>query len=440
MFPLLFLLSFAGPLSVTGLHEGLALTPPMGWLSWERFTCNIDCKNDPANCISERLYKDMADRMVADGYKDVGYQYVNIDDCWMEHERDEKGRLVPDRERFPNGIKALADYVHSNGLKLGIYQDVGIMTCAKYPGSLNHFDIDAATFEEWGVDMLKVDGCYADPKEMGDTYPQYSDAISKLTRPILFSCEWPLYEYQEGIKSDYKRIAKYCHMWRNFHDVNDSWGSVLSIVDYYAENQYDIVPVASPGHWNDPDMILAGNFGLSYDESVAQFLLWAVWSSPLLMSNDLRDIRKEYSDLLKNKEIIAVNQDPLGKMGKRLLKDGDIEIWARPISPFSANGDYSYAIVFFNRNNLGGPTNVDIQLRALGLANADCYATYDVFNPNVTKNYCPQDVLKVRVNPSGAKMVIAKLLKPKNSAPCLTSNGNLASLFMCLGATALIKS
>lgn len=350
----------------------------------------------------------MADRLVADGYKELGYEYVNVDDCWMEMDRDKNGKLVPDRERFPNGIKGLADYVHSKGLKLGIYQDVGTKTCAGYPGSYDSFEIDAKTFAEWEIDMVKVDGCYADPKEMDQTYPTFSTFVNQTSRDILFSCEWPLYQDQVGIKPNYKEIAKYCNIWRNVHDIDDSWQNVLSVVDYYAKNQDELVAAAGPGRWNDPDMVLAGNFGLSYDEAKAQFMLWAVMASPLLMSNDLRDIKKEFSDLLKNKEIIAVNQDPMGKMGKRVQKNGNIEIWTRPISPLDTDGKPSYAVLFFNRNTLGGATNVTVSLNSIGLDSAKCYNTYDVFSPEHSVKHCPKDNLTARVNPSGATMIIAK--------------------------------
>lgn len=393
---------------VESLDNGLALTPPMGWLSWERFTCNIDCKNDPANCISERLYKDMADRLVADGYRDAGYEYVNIDDCWLEHDRDSNGKLVADRERFPSGIKALADYVHSKGLKLGIYQDIGSKTCAQYPGSYEHYDIDAATFAEWEVDSLKVDGCNADPKDFDNLYPVFSQEVNKTGRPILFSCEWPFYQQVSGMKPNYTQIAKYCNIWRYFYDIDDSWNSILSVVDYYAKNQDELVAVAGPGSWNDPDMVLVGNFGLSYDESKAQFMLWAIMGSPLLMSNDLRNIGKEYSDLLKNKEIININQDPLGKVGKQVLKQNNIEVWTRPISPL-VDGKYSYAVLFLNRNTLGGPTNVTVQINAIGLDNPKCYTVYDVLNPGIQTVRCPNDKLTAKVNPSGTVMFVAKI-------------------------------
>ncbi|XP_054715039.1 alpha-N-acetylgalactosaminidase-like [Uloborus diversus] len=398
------------PIFTRALDNGLALTPPMGWLSWERFTCNIDCDNDPKNCISEQLYMDMADRLVADGYKELGYEYVNIDDCWMERKRDSSNRLVPDHKRFPNGIKALADYVHSKGLKLGIYQDVGTNTCAGYPGSQGFYDIDASTFAEWEIDMLKVDGCYADPKDMDDMYPKYSIAVNKTSRPILFSCEWPLYQQQTGIKPNYKEIAKYCNIWRNDHDIDDSWSNVLDVIDYYAANQDELAAVAGPGHWNDPDMILAGNFGLSYEEAKAQLMLWSIFASPLLMSNDLRNIEKQFSDLLKNKEIIAVNQDPLGKMGKRIKKINNVEIWVRPISPV-VGSKYSFAVVAFNRNTLGGPQNVSVQLSSIGLDSASCYIIYDSATPEKKTKLCPKDNIVIKVNPSGATMTIAKLNK-----------------------------
>ncbi|CAL1265817.1 unnamed protein product [Larinioides sclopetarius] len=430
------ILALTLPISAFGLNNKLALKPPMGWLSWERFTCNTDCKNDPENCISERLYKQMADRLVADGYKDVGYEYVNIDDCWMEKERDKDGKLVPDHKRFPNGIKGLADYVHSKGLKLGLYQDIGNQTCAGYPGSYDYFDIDARTFADWEIDMLKVDGCYADAKEMDKTYPEFSKLINNTSRDIVFSCEWPLYQTNVGIKPNYTEIAKYCNTWRNYNDIEDSWVSILSIVDFYRENQEELIPVAGPGQWNDPDMILAGNFGLSYNEAKAQFMLWAIMASPLLMSNDLRNIEKEFSDLLKNREIIAVNQDGLGKMGRMVKKIGKTEIWIRPIYPLNHLKNTSFAIVFFNRNTLGGPKTVGIQLESIQLESSMCYSIYDVFQPEIATKYCPQDTLKVRVNPSGANMLIAKHYNGGNN---LSLNIGLFFL-LCIMMKALNKT
>ncbi|KAF8790285.1 alpha-N-acetylgalactosaminidase-like [Argiope bruennichi] len=398
------------PSTLLALDNGLALTPPMGWLSWERFTCNIDCKNDPENCISEKLYMEMAERMVADGYKDAGYEYINVDDCWMDMNRDSSDRLKPDPVRFPSGIKALADYVHSKGLKLGIYTDCGNKTCAGYPGSLGYFDVDAKTFADWGIDMLKVDGCYAEPTVMDDLYPQITVALNQSGRPIVFSCSWPAYQVGAGIDPDYAAIAQHCNLWRNFDDIEDSWDSVLSIVDFYAAHQDELVAAAGPGHWNDPDMILGGNFGLSYDEARAQFALWAIMASPLLMSNDLRSIEPKFKALLLNKDVIAVNQDPLGIMGKRIYNNNKVEIWSRPISPVNKSGKYSFALVFFNRRTLGGPVSVSANIESLGLDNVNCYDVRDLFSTEASRKYCPSDNITLSVNPSGVRMVVAKIL------------------------------
>ena len=172
--------------AVNGWQNGLARTPPMGWMDWLKYECNIDCLNHPKACINEQLYKDMVDRIVEDGYLELGYDTVNIDDCWMEKNRDpDTSRLVPDRHRFPNGIKSLADYAHSRGVKLGIYEDVGRFTCQKYPGtlspdgSIDYTAIDAKTFSDWGIDSLKLDGCYVpDSIPYNRSYPQYSKELS----------------------------------------------------------------------------------------------------------------------------------------------------------------------------------------------------------------------------------------------------------------------
>lgn len=378
----------------------------MGWLSWERFLCNVDCKKDPDNCISERLYKTMADILKSEGYVDAGYEYVNIDDCWMANKRDMDDRLQPNSTRFPGGIKDLAYHVHSNGLKLGIYQDVGWKTCAGYPGSLGYFDIDAQTFAEWGVDMLKLDGCYAEPKAMDSLYPNVTRALNETGRPIVFSCSWPAYQVEKGMKPDYRSIARHCNMWRNFDDIADSWASVTSVIDYYALVQDSLVAASGPGAWSDPDMLMIGNYGLSLEQSKAQMALWAILAAPLFMSNDLRTIRKEHKEILTNADVIAVNQDPLGRMGKRVFNEKKIEVWVRSVSPLSADGSSSAAIVFFNRRDMGGPVNVSVVLSSLGLNYHSGYSFTDLFsrNPNASFFLRPEDSLHAYVYPSGVVM------------------------------------
>ncbi|XP_057661411.1 alpha-N-acetylgalactosaminidase-like isoform X2 [Diorhabda carinulata] len=239
---------------VNGLDNGLARTPPMGWMQWERFRCLTDCDNYPDECISDKLFRAMADHMLSDGYLDAGYEYVIIDDCWFSHKRDSEGRLQPDSDRFPYGIKSLADYIHSKGLKFGIYADYGIFTCAGYPGSLNHLEIDANTFADWGVDYLKFDGCYSDYITIDKGYIEMGKYLNATDRPIVYSCSWPAYQESNDMESNYTALAQTCNLWRNWDDIDDSWESVSEIISWFSTNQDRLAPFSGPGHWNDPDM------------------------------------------------------------------------------------------------------------------------------------------------------------------------------------------
>ncbi|XP_071786708.1 alpha-N-acetylgalactosaminidase-like isoform X5 [Asterias amurensis] len=346
--------------STQALDNGLGRTPPMGWMTWERFRCNTDCKNDPYNCVSEKLVKQMADRLVEDGYKDAGYEYINIDDCWSNKQRDAQGRLQSDPVRFPSGIKALADYVHSRGLKFGIYGDYGTKTCGGYPGSLNHLELDAQTFASWGVDSLKLDGCYSNVSTMKTGYPEMTKYLNATGRPILFSCSWPDYERASHIPINYTSVADNCNIWRNYDDIQDSWDSVTGIIKYYGDNQKTLVPVAGPGHFNDPDMLIIGNKGLNVNQSNAQMAMWAIFAAPLLMSNDLRNIQPVYRDILLNKEVIRINQDPAGKMGKKMLEFGTtVDVWLRPLTLWQ-----EWGVVILNRDTK--PQTVSLKFSDLG--------------------------------------------------------------------------
>ncbi|XP_048583698.1 alpha-N-acetylgalactosaminidase isoform X2 [Nematostella vectensis] len=300
----------------------------------------------------------MADHMVADGYRDVGYEYVSIDDCWTDHNRTADGELQPDPKRFPSGIPALAQYLHGKGLKLGIYADYGTKTCAGYPGSIDHIQQDMNTFAKWGVDYLKLDGCYSDPKTYDTGYPKVTAALNVTGRPIVFSCSWPAYQVGAGIKPNYARIAEFCNLWRNYDDIQDSWGSVLSIINYYGDSQDDLVPVAGPGHWNDPDQLIIGD-SLTVDQAKAQMAIWSIMASPLIMSNDLRTIKPEFKAILQNKEIIAVNQDKLGKMGSRRFMNNAIQVWSRPL----ADGSVAVAVI----NVASSAHTVPVSFEEIGL-------------------------------------------------------------------------
>jgi hypothetical protein len=353
---------------------------------------------------------DMADRLAADGYKDVGYQFINIDDCWASKERDDHGRLQADPVRFPNGIAALAQYVHGKGLKLGIYGDYGTHTCGGYPGSIDYLQTDINTFASWGIDMLKLDGCYANITGMPQAYQNVADLLNATGRHIVFSCSWPAYWVVNKQEIDYSLAAKSCNLWRNYHDIADSWDSVKDIVDHYTTNQDTLIPAAGPGHWNDPDMILAGDFGLSYDEQKAQFAIWSIWSAPLLMSNDLRNIPEESKEILQNKEVIAVNQDPLGKQGRMIYnKEYDIPGASSPGSDkiFAKElHDGSYAVVFFNSGSFSSPHNINVTFEEVGITSKsvlvrDLFQKKDlgIFTNKFTAYVNPSGVVMVKMTP-----------------------------------------
>ncbi|EDW12312.1 alpha-N-acetylgalactosaminidase [Drosophila mojavensis] len=386
------------------LENGLARTPPMGWLSWERFRCNTDCANDPDNCISERLFQVMADLLVTEGYASVGYEYVNIDDCWLERRRDIDGKLLADHKRFPSGIKALSDYIHSRGLKFGIYEDYGNFTCAGYPGIIGYEETDALQFAEWDVDYVKLDGCYALPYDMDRGYTQFGRFLNRTGKAMVYSCSWPVYQIYAGIQPNFSAIQTHCNLWRNFDDIQDSWASVENIIDYYGNNQDLIAPNAGPGHWNDPDMLIIGNFGLSYEQAKTQFAIWSILAAPLLMSVDLRTIRPEFKEILLNRKIISVDQDPLGIQGRRIYKHKGIEIWSKPISPVYQNF-YSYALAFINRRTDGTPSDISVTLRELGLINNYGYRVEDLYENINYGILFPKTKIKVKVNPSGVVML-----------------------------------
>ncbi|XP_042501584.1 alpha-galactosidase isoform X2 [Macadamia integrifolia] len=308
------------------LDNGLARTPQMGWNSWNHFHCGID----------EKMIKETADAMVATGLSTLGYKYINIDDCWAELNRDSQGNLVPNATTFPSGMKALADYVHGKGLNLGVYSDAGTYTCSKdMPGSLGHEEQDAKTFASWGVDYLKYDNCYNTDTSPKERYPKMSQALLNSGRSIFFSlCEW-------GQEDPATWAPSYGNSWRTTGDIEDNWASMTSRADLNDK----WAPYAGPGGWNDPDMLEVGNGGMTTEEYRSHFSIWALVKAPLLIGCDIRAIDKITLELLSNEEVIAVNQDKLGVQGKKAEKDGDLEVWAGPLS------FYRVAVVLWNRGS-----------------------------------------------------------------------------------------
>ena len=291
--------------------QRLAATPPMGFNTWNKFACNV----------SEDLVKGMADAMATSGMKDVGYRYVVIDDCWQVS-RDGKGAIVADPGRFPNGMKALADYIHGKGLQFGIYTDLGTKTCAGRPGSYGHHSQDAKTYASWGVDYVKVDWCHADSLSAAAQYRSFRRALEASGRPIVLSiCEW-------GTNNPWEWGPSTGQLWRTTADIDDNWGSMITIA--LANERHP--QSAGPGHWNDPDMLEVGNGGMSLDEYRTHFTLWAIMAAPLIAGNDLRAMTPEIKAILTNRDVIAVNQDPLGIQGRIVADNGDgVQTWAKPL-------------------------------------------------------------------------------------------------------------
>uniref|UniRef100_A0A8C7LN03 Alpha-galactosidase n=1 Tax=Oncorhynchus mykiss TaxID=8022 RepID=A0A8C7LN03_ONCMY len=384
--------------ATSALDNGLMRTPPMGWMSWERFRCNIDCENDPKNCISENLFRDMADRLAEDGWKEMGYDHVMIDDCWSSMLRDKDGRLQPDPQRFPGGIAKLARYLHDRGLKLGIYGDLGTHTCGGYPGTtLDKIDTDAQTFASWGVDFLKLDGCYSNEEEQQKGYPLMSKALNATGRPIGYSCSWPAYRGGLPPSVNYTLLGEICNLWRNYDDIQDSWDSVQDITDWFFDNQEILQPEAGPGRWNDPDMLIIGNFGLSVDQSRSQMALWAIMAAPLIMSNNLRTLSSEARAILQNGAAIAINQDPMGVQGRRLLQErSQIEVYWRPLSQSAS------ALVFLSRRQ-DMPYRYHTSLAKLNYT-AGSYEAYDVFTGKTLSGLSAATEFTVSINPSGVVM------------------------------------
>lgn len=378
----------------------------MGWLTWERFRCNTDCKNDPDNCISENLIKAQADMMVKKGYLSAGYEYIIVDDCWLDHKRDDGGMLQPDPERFPSGIKSLADHVHSLGLKFGIYEDYGNLTCGGYPGVLGHLEVDAKTFASWGVDYVKLDGCYSDLDDMEQGYPEFGKHLNETGRPIVYSCSWPAY-WGDRLPN-YPLIQKSCNLWRNYGDIQDTFADVLDIVDHYGDHEAEFADFAGPGNWNDPDMLIIGDFSLSIDQAQTQMALWAVLASPLIMSNDLRTIRPEFQAILQNKNVIGINQDAMGHQGRRVLHDTKqhLDIFVKRILPWDRSNQYnSGAAAIMYRGTGGTPANVTVSAEDLGLMDNCGYMTLDAFTGKDLGKVSGTQPVSYMVNPSGVRLI-----------------------------------
>jgi alpha-galactosidase len=389
------------------VSDNLALTPPMGWNSWNGLGKNV----------SEDLIKSIADSFITLGLKDAGYTYINLDDYWQGKRDSVTGLLSADPVRFPSGIKALSDYVHSRGLKLGIYSDAGTMTCGDQPGSYGYEENDAKTFAEWGVDYLKYDYCYCndyasqnnDYKEAIKRYKAMGDALKATGRPMVFSiCEW-------GPRSPWlwgKEVGG--HLWRTSYDVGDKWEDprnehsqigILTSIDVMC----DLERFAGPGGWNDPDMLVIGlgnsgyikGGGCTEAEYRTQMSMWCMFSAPLIISCDVRNMSMETKNIVLNKDVIAIDQDPLGKQAFRVWRKDGVEAWKKPM----AGG--KVAIAFLNRNSTS--QSVTVPYDQLELEPQSAYISYDVWKHEQVKQ--PAGALQSKLTPHETQVFV---LAPAN--------------------------
>ena len=347
-------------------YEQLAKTPPMGWNSWNCFRTNIN----------DTKIKSIADAMVSSGMKDAGYQYIIIDDGWMTKNRDKEGHIIVDSMKFPHGIKAVADYVHSLGLKFGIYSSPGCYTCQKLMGSLGHEQTDANDYAAWGVDYLKYDWCKY-PRTMAEARKTSADScraafelmrhcLDNTGRPIVYSvhdkCNHALNE-QDALPW----VKSIANMHRVSGDIKNNWDRML----YCLESTAGLWQYAGQGYWNDPDMLEVGNTNkekvwgnistvkMNLTEYRAHFSMWCMVAAPLIAGNDLRSMTPETTKILTNKEVIAIDQDALGRQGRRIRDDGDLEVWVKEMT------ENRRAVALFNRSS--HPADITVNWTEIGM-------------------------------------------------------------------------
>lgn len=356
---LLVFLLLAVQVSVYGQYPELAKTPPMGWNSWNAFGMDIN----------SQIVKSVADSMVTKGLKDAGYEYIVIDDGWQMG-RDKNGRIITDSTSFPEGIKYLADYVHSRGLKFGIYTCCGTKTCGGRPGSYGYEAIDAKTYAEWGVDYIKEDWCNTEGLNTRTQYKIMSDAIRATGRPMILSlCEWGTskpWEWAKGIGA----------MWRTTSDIQDcydcvkDWGGMGWI--HILEKSVDLAPYAGPGHWNDPDMLEVGNKALNPIECRAHFAMWCMMAAPLIAGNNISTMHETIREILTAPEIIAIDQDSLGIQGTRIRNENGLQVWQKPLE------DGSIAVALLNVTN--NSSQMSVSLDEIGFRNGVKSEVRDLWN------------------------------------------------------------
>ena len=369
---------------VHAADDALALTPPMGWYPWNEFG------QEPQN---EKLIKEIVDALVSSGLKEAGYAYIGPDEgiCFS---RDARGKLTSNLERYPSGLRGLGDYIHRRGLKYALYTDAGTRTCSKaMPGAKDHEFEDMEAFAQWRADYLKVDWCNTEGQDVVESYTKLRDALHAAGRPIVYSlCSW-------GEGEPWKWAASVGNLWRTTGDIcspgRADWGNAMKVA---AANE-KLYEAAGPGHWNDPDMMIAGMDGLSEAQNRSFFSLWCMMAAPLMAGNDLRKMTTATVQILTNLEAIGINQDPLGIQGRIVRRDGKVEIWAG-----KRLFDGSQAVLVFNQG--AGPAQVQVAWQDIGLAESEALYVRDLWTHQTTGPHrggisvtvAPKDVALLRVS------------------------------------------
>jgi alpha-galactosidase len=352
----------------------------MGWNNYNHFGCNVG-----ASTIEQQ-----ADAMVNSGLAAAGYKYINIDDCWSTKSRDSNGNLVPDPSKYPNGISAVANYVHSKGLKLGLYTDAGTATCSGFPGMYGHEQQDANTYASWGVDYLKVDWCSSTGINAQTEYTKIGNALRSSGRAIVFSlCDW-------GQSNVWTWGPSVGNLWRTTGDISDNWTSMLSNFDSNASH----ASYAGPGGWNDPDMLEVGNGGMSTTEDQTHFSLWAISAAPLILGNDMSNMSSSAKTILMNSDVIAVDQDARGVQGTKVSDSNGLQVWSKPLS-----GTGNVAVVLLNRNT--SSSNITVNWSNIGISGSasvrDLWSHTNVgsFNGSYTANVAGHGVVMLKISTGG---------------------------------------
>ncbi|MEU8997712.1 glycoside hydrolase family 27 protein [Streptomyces caniferus] len=391
-----------GARPAAGAYPNLAPRPPMGWNNWSYYMCDLN----------EKIVLDNARALVRSGLAERGYRTVTVDDCWMSRQRGPRGELTADPAKFPHGMAYLGQQLHRMGLKFGIYEDVGTLTCEKYPGSLGHFREDAELFARWKVDYVKADGCnvpvapgHTKEETYRDLYGQMSRALRATGRPITFSVSAPAYFQFDGDSVWHRVIgwsAELGNLWRGGRDVAlqkstpaAKWSSIVYNFRYNAR----LAALQSPGRWNDPDFLLAGDSGLTRQEMQSQMSLWAMMAAPLISSTDIGDLSPAARKVLGNKKVIAVDQDALGAQGTVVQQDDGSAVLAKPLK----NGDW--AIALFNSGDT--PRTLSVTADTAGLPQTGSYRLHDLVSGHrthsddtiVAREVPPHSTVLYRVTP-----------------------------------------